>query len=95
MDEETLERLAELEHVQWCEWAEVMSDELSFLVEIIDKYDIDLTDEEIEFVDHVKERLSRWEKLLIPYSDLPEEEKEKDRVYARKNASVFKGIVID
>ena len=89
MDEDTLERLAELEHIQWCEWAEVMSHELSFLVDIIAKYDIDLSDDENKFVLHVKDRINNWDKLLIPYSDLPEEEKEKDREYAQKTYEIF------
>ena len=89
MDDKTLEKLAEAEHVQWCQWAGVMWDELSFLVNIIEGHDLDLTDEENEFVLHVKDRLDRWEKLMVPYSELPEDEKEKDRVYARKNIAVF------
>jgi hypothetical protein len=30
------------------------------------------------------ERRAGWEKLWVPYSELPEEEKEKDREWARK-----------
>ena len=90
-----MEELAELEHVQWCKWASVMSQELSFLVDIIDKYDIDLADDENEFVLHVRDRLDRWEKLMVPYSDLPEDEKEKDRVYARKSLSALNEIIND
>ncbi|MDD2262640.1 MAG: hypothetical protein PHP55_07695 [Methanoculleus sp.] len=30
------------------------------------------------------ERLARWEKLWVPYSRLPEEQKESDRKYARR-----------
>lgn len=30
------------------------------------------------------ERVARWEKLWIPYALLTEEQKEQDRVYARK-----------
>ena len=84
MKDDTLEKLAEAEHVQWCEWAGVLSEELSSLVEIIEKYDVDLSDEDRQLVLKVRDRLDRWEKLMIPYSDLSEDEKEKDRVYARK-----------
>lgn len=31
-----------------------------------------------------KDRRERWNKLFVPYSDLTEESKEQDRVYARK-----------
>lgn len=30
------------------------------------------------------ERLARWEELWIPYADLPDDQKEHDRVWARK-----------
>jgi hypothetical protein len=30
------------------------------------------------------ERRARWRKLWVPYKDLPEEEKEKDRAWARR-----------
>jgi hypothetical protein len=30
------------------------------------------------------ERRARWQKLWVPYKDLPEDEKEKDREWARK-----------
>lgn len=30
------------------------------------------------------ERLARWEKLWVPYHKLTEEQKEQDRVYARR-----------
>lgn len=35
-------------------------------------------------------RKERWEKLFIPYSELSEESKEQDRVYARKIISILK-----
>ena len=84
-----MEKLSELEHEQWCEWAEVLSAELSSLVKIIDEHDLDLTEDERKFVFKVKCRLNRWEKLMIPYSDLPDGEKNKDRVYAHKICAVF------
>lgn len=31
-----------------------------------------------------KERLNKWKKLYIPYSELSEEDKEQDRIWARK-----------
>ena len=84
MKDDILEKLAELEHVQWCEWADVLSDDLSSLLKVIDKSDVELSDDEQQLVLRVKDRLDKWDKLMIPYSDLPEEEKEKDRAYALK-----------
>ena len=45
MKDDTLEKLAELEHVQWCEWADVLSDDLSSLLKVIEKSDVELSDE--------------------------------------------------
>lgn len=84
MKDDALEKLAEAEHVQWCEWADVLSRELSSLLEIIERHEYDLSDEEQLLFLKVKDRLDRWDKLMVPYSDLSEDEKEKDRVYARK-----------
>ena len=84
-----MEKLAELEHVQWCEWADVLSDDLSSLLKVIDKSDVELSDEEQQVVLRVKDRLDKWDNLMIPYSDLPEEEKEKDRAYALKVKSIL------
>ena len=88
MKENTLEKLAEAEHVQWCEWASVLSEELSSLVEIIDKHCDDLSEEEQAFVLNVKDRLDRWDNYMVDYSQLSEEDKDKDRVYARKIISI-------
>ena len=89
MKDDTLEKLAELEHVQWCEWADVLSDDLSSLLKVIDKSDVELSGDEQQLVLRVKDRLDKWNKLMIPYSDLPEEEKEKDRAYALKVKSII------
>ena len=89
MKDDILEKLAELEHVQWCEWADVLSDDLSSLLKVIDKSDVELSDDEQQLVLRVKDRLDKWDKLMIPYSDLPEEEKEKDRAYALKVKSIL------
>ena len=89
MKDDTLEKLAELEHVQWCEWADVLSDDLSSLLKVIEKSDVELSDEEKQVVLRVKDRLDKWDNLMIPFSDLPEDEKEKDRVYARKVMNIL------
>ncbi len=38
-------------------------------------------------------RIERWKKLWVPYSELTEEQKEQDRVYARKVIEVSKAKV--
>ena len=35
------------------------------------------------------ERIKRWQNCWVPYSDLPEEMKEHDRVWARKVLNIF------
>lgn len=35
-------------------------------------------------------RIERWKKLWIPYAELTEEQKEQDRVYARKVFAIIK-----
>ena len=37
------------------------------------------------------ERLERWKKLFVPFRDLSEEMKEKDREWARKALTIFFG----
>ena len=90
MKDDALEKLADLEHVQWCEWADALSNELSSLLEIIERHEDDLSDEDQLLVLKVKDKLAKWDRLMVPYSDLSEEEKEKDRVYARKILDTIK-----
>ena len=59
---ELLEKLAELEHIKWQEWARHL-----------------LSEEVISTM-----RVQRWARLFVPYSQLSESEKEKDRVLARR-----------
>jgi len=65
-----LEQIAALEHEQWAHWTQYMLDELHCLVGV-----------EIEDLDCVQ----RWRRQIeTPYVELSEEEKESDRVWARK-----------
>jgi len=62
MKDDLLEKLAELHHVLWQDWARhIMSEEAIST-----------------------QRVQRWARLFVPYDELPEKEKEKDRVLARK-----------
>lgn len=82
--DELLERLSELEHVQWQNWSKSVSRDLKRLIELCDKFSDNLNDEEKEFINSQKERLIRWEGMWIPYDELSEDLKELDRNYARK-----------
>lgn len=62
LENELIEKLAELEHEQWIKWSQTIAEK-----------------ENIS-----EERLERWKKFWVPYSELDEETKEHDRVWARK-----------
>ena len=64
-----IEKLAELEHEQWCQWSK----------NLVEKEKLS------------KERIDRWAKLWVPYSELSEEMKESDRIWARKALRIFLG----
>ena len=89
MDEDLLEKLSDLEHKQWCEWSSAISKEISALIDILDRFEDDLTDEDKAIISKTKDRLVRWESLQIDYSELSEDVKEQDRVYARKTLSLL------
>lgn len=62
-----IEKLAELEHTKWMEWAKHI-----------------LSEEKIHTT-----RVQRWVRSFIPYDELSESEKEKDRVLARRVLKVL------
>ncbi len=39
------------------------------------------------------ERIDRWTKMWIPYSELTEEQKDQDRVYAEKSMALFMAVL--
>ena len=41
------------------------------------------------------ERIARWKKMWIPYAELTEEQKEQDRVYARKSLVRIKFYLLE
>lgn len=82
--DELLERLSELEHIQWQKWSESVAKDLKQLIELCDKFKDNMNDEEKEYINSQKERLIRWEGMWIPYDELSEDLKELDRNYARK-----------
>jgi hypothetical protein len=71
---ELLERLAQLEHEQWMHYSKDVSEQI-------------LRAESLDELQHlIKEK---WTSNWIDYSLLPEEEKEKDRVWARKALQIL------
>jgi hypothetical protein len=66
-----IEKIAQLEHLQWIEWSKNMKE---FLLSIRNNSNKILIDAKI----------TSWEKCWVDYSKLNEEEKEKDREWARK-----------
>ena len=88
MDRDILEKLSDLEHQQWCEWSGSVSKEIFSLITILDRFEDDLTDDEKLIVSRIKDKLARWDNLQVNYFELSENEKEKDRVYAKKVLSI-------
>jgi hypothetical protein len=105
--EQMLEELADIEHEQWIEWSKNIAGQLKELDDLIwayqdCKFSVVPSDRSKQLVDDpmyaydvrrkLIERLKRWEKLQnTPYADLTEEQKEQDRVYARKCLRVIDG----
>ena len=88
MDRDILEKLSDLEHRQWCEWSGSVSKEIFSLITILDRFEDDLSDDEKLTVSRIKDKLARWDNLQVNYFELSENEKEKDRVYAKKVLSI-------
>ena len=89
MDGDILEKLSDLEHRQWCKWSGSVSKEIFSLINILDRFEDDLTDDEKLTVSRIKDKLVHWDNLHVNYSELSENEKEKDRVYAKKILSIL------
>ena len=88
------EWLAEIEHEQWVHWAKNILPELQGLTRHHLPYG-----REVEAGNcgcEICQRIKRWERLFIPYSDLTEEQKDQDRVWADKSLSYLhsQGVVI-
>lgn len=69
---ELLEKLADLEHQQWMEWASTL----------------------MRYESLTKDRVDRWNTLMIPYSKLSESQKEHDRKWARKIIPIIADEVV-
>ncbi len=78
---DVIEKLAEAEHIQWQQWAKSVSEDIEALLELVNIEELNPTQK--RFVDRVFNRIDNWSHLMVDYADLSEEEKEKDRAYAR------------
>ena len=77
---ELIERLAELEHEQWCHWMKYFEEKTK-----------PITDMSIDEWYKRQDMWQRWKRLMItPYSKLTEKEKESDREWARKVLKIIR-----
>lgn len=94
---ELLEDISSLCHDEWMSWTKNISNDLNETIELLNNniqylkdadFDIErkdqLINDNILLINKFTEKLERWESLWIPYEDLTEEMKEKDRKYARR-----------
>lgn len=77
-----LEDLTMLEHEQWVGWSKSIAKDLEKLIRLTPIEE--LTGEDQEFIISQLDRLDRWNELWVPYTELTEEIKEVDRVYAKR-----------
>lgn len=75
------EKLAELEHIQWETWTRAIAPELEHMLKTLDDNEPRAREAVIA---GLHARLRRWKENWKPYSELPEDVKEHDRVWARK-----------
>lgn len=96
-EDKLLEDASNLCHKEWVDWSNNISKELNEVVKVLNdniKYlkeeDFDeetknlLLEENIVLRDKISLKLEKWASLSVPYDELSEEMKEKDRIYARK-----------
>ena len=102
-EKELLEKLSDLEHQQWMEWSSSLNKELvdyaSIMYTVVNSYDYNNSQgEEYEELiqklwdnfNRLEKRIQRWTDLQIPYTELTEDYKDDDRVYARKIIDLLK-----
>jgi hypothetical protein len=77
---EMLEKLAELEHLQWQSWSKSICSHL-----LLDRSPMRMRD-------RVLTKHDSWELLWVPYDMLSEDMKEQDRIFARKVIEILKSF---
>ena len=84
MSDERLEALAALEQKQWAHWTRHM---LGVIHPYLDHFSED--------EGPVGEAIERWQRQIeTPYADLPEDEKEFDREWAKTFIEAYEGIYV-
>lgn len=79
MSDELLEKLSEIEHEQWANWANTLLDRMYLAT--LDRKSLET---------FYMEMKTRWMINLIPYNELPEKTKEFDREWAQKVLEIIK-----
>lgn len=93
--DEILEKASGLCHEEWMDWTKTISVELNKILGVLirnkeylkNNKDIDkedLINKNDELITMIEDRLDRWQSYWIDYSELSDEVKEYDRIYARK-----------
>lgn len=82
-----LEKLSELEHQQWQLWIYSTIVKLEKILDVSNK--LPVGGRFIFMRNELEEIIKKWDKNRIPYSELPEEVKELDRIWARKVLKVI------
>lgn len=84
-DPDDIEALAAVEHASWSGWATYMLDRM--------EAEMDEVDSEAVRVLRSSEGVKRWRRQAATlYTDLPDGEKESDRIEARKKLAVYRAL---
>lgn len=101
---ETIEKLAAIDHDQWTHWSQNIMRDLDELVAALHDIDNRMIEANIGYANspaHKRvtnlirkhnERDERWQKQWCVYTQLPEEIKELDRIWAKK---AYKAVIPD
>lgn len=88
MDKELREKVSEILHDEWVTWSKRMAEELRVIRDHIINGD---TDNAINVID---ERIAAFKEYQIPYSELDEDIKDEDRLYADKTIRLLRKLAI-
>ena len=98
-----VEKLAEIEHNQWIFWSSNilrdLDEQISLIVSLSQTLELEQGDvfkksphyrQVRKLIDKHNERDKRWESLRCSYKQLPDEEKERNRIWAKKAYDAIK-----